>query len=304
MGTCTPCSCRRRGSLGSLQLQVRLRDETVLPSHCYQPLVQLLCQEVKSGRQVRGPGWGCGCPRPSPRLGVRLPRATTSSPLQDGRVHLVTLLDETTTAECRQEVAVNLVKLFLGQGLVKEFLDLLFELELAKPCKAGVGSSAGRSQPSLGAAKSLEPCVVILRGTAEVQLSCCAVGGNLLGSSRGTCWPMLAVVGGGTDGLRLGNPCDCSENGQGVEGRAPGNTPMAAASWGVSQGCPHRPSPLSQVSPTLCFGATPWPQNRWSPSSRCHTVPKPTGSFSPNPAHARSPRGSSGGAVSSPGARS
>ncbi|XP_075296183.1 ras GTPase-activating protein 4 isoform X2 [Opisthocomus hoazin] len=93
-----------RGSLGSLQLQVRLRDETVLPSHCYQPLVQLLCQEVKLGRQ-------------------------------DGQVHLVTLLDETTTAECRQEVAVSLVKLFLGQGLVKEFLDLLFELELAKPCE-------------------------------------------------------------------------------------------------------------------------------------------------------------------------
>ncbi|XP_066419454.1 ras GTPase-activating protein 4-like isoform X1 [Molothrus aeneus] len=93
-----------RGSLGSLQLQVKLRDETVLPSHCYQPLVQLLCQEVKLGRQ-------------------------------DGQVHLVTLLDETTTAECRQEVAINLVKLFLGQGLVKEFLDLLFELELAKPCE-------------------------------------------------------------------------------------------------------------------------------------------------------------------------
>lgn len=45
--------CRRRGSLGSLQLQVRLRDETVLPSHCYRPLVQLLCHEVKSGLQVR-----------------------------------------------------------------------------------------------------------------------------------------------------------------------------------------------------------------------------------------------------------
>ncbi|XP_042647475.1 ras GTPase-activating protein 4-like isoform X2 [Tyto alba] len=99
-----PREDERRGSLGSLQLQVRLRDETVLPSHCYQPLVQLLCQEVKSGRQ-------------------------------DGQVHLVTLLDETTTAECRQEVAINLVKLFLGQGLVKEFLDLLFELELAKPCE-------------------------------------------------------------------------------------------------------------------------------------------------------------------------
>ncbi|KAM7033281.1 LOW QUALITY PROTEIN: ras GTPase-activating protein 4-like [Acridotheres tristis] len=99
-----PTENERRGSLGSLQLQVKLRDETVLPSHCYQPLVQLLCQEVKLGRQ-------------------------------DGQVHLITLLDETTTAECRQEVAINLVKLFLGQGLVKEFLDLLFELELAKSCE-------------------------------------------------------------------------------------------------------------------------------------------------------------------------
>ncbi|KAM8797318.1 ras GTPase-activating protein 4-like [Eudromia elegans] len=92
------------GHLGSLQLQVRLRDETVLPSGCYQPLVQLLCQEVKAGAQ-------------------------------DGRVSLIALLDEVTTAECRQEVAVSLVKLFLGQGLAKEFLDLLFELELAKPCE-------------------------------------------------------------------------------------------------------------------------------------------------------------------------
>lgn len=44
-----------RGNLGSLQLEVRLRDETVLPSSCYQPLVQLLCREVKLGVQVRGP---------------------------------------------------------------------------------------------------------------------------------------------------------------------------------------------------------------------------------------------------------
>lgn len=42
-----------RGNLGSLQLEVRLRDETVLPSGCYQPLVQLLCREVKLGTQVR-----------------------------------------------------------------------------------------------------------------------------------------------------------------------------------------------------------------------------------------------------------
>lgn len=48
-------AARSRGSLGSLQLEVRLRDETVLPSGCYQPLVQLLCREVKLGAQVRGP---------------------------------------------------------------------------------------------------------------------------------------------------------------------------------------------------------------------------------------------------------
>lgn len=132
----TPCSCRRRGSLGSLQLQVRLRDETVLPFPSYQPLVQLLCQEVKSGRQVRGPRETLmGHP---PSSGSLPGSHHGASPHQDSQVHLVTLLDETTTAECRQEVAVNLVKLFLGQGLVKEYLDLLFELELAKPCKAGV----------------------------------------------------------------------------------------------------------------------------------------------------------------------
>lgn len=45
------------------------------------------------------------------------------------------LIDETTTAESRQEVANNLVKLFLGQGLVKEFLDVLFKLELEKTSK-------------------------------------------------------------------------------------------------------------------------------------------------------------------------
>lgn len=76
-------------------------------------------------------------------------------------MHLVTLLDETTTAECRQEVAINLVKLFLGQGLAKEFLDLLFELELAKPCKAGARSGARGCQPSPGAAKPWAACVVI-----------------------------------------------------------------------------------------------------------------------------------------------
>uniref|UniRef100_A0A8D0H241 Ras GTPase-activating protein 4 n=1 Tax=Sphenodon punctatus TaxID=8508 RepID=A0A8D0H241_SPHPU len=103
----------REDDLGSLQLQVRLRDETVLPSGHYQPLVQLLCQEVKSALE------GCW----------------------EDKVHLITLIDETTTAECRQEVAINLVKLFLGQGLAKEFLDLLFKLELDRTGKAPLYTS-------------------------------------------------------------------------------------------------------------------------------------------------------------------
>ncbi|XP_054857040.1 ras GTPase-activating protein 4-like isoform X2 [Eublepharis macularius] len=89
------------GNLGALHLQVRLRDEMVLPSSHYQPLAQLLCEEVKAAAQ-------------------------------DRKVHLITLIDETTTAECRQEIAINLVKLFLGQGLAKELLDLLIKLELDK----------------------------------------------------------------------------------------------------------------------------------------------------------------------------
>ncbi|XP_054445242.1 ras GTPase-activating protein 4B isoform X1 [Pteronotus mesoamericanus] len=97
-------SRREEGNLGSLQLEVRLRDETVLPSSCYQPLVQLLCHEVKLGAQ--GPG------------------------------QLIPLIEEMTSTECRQEVATNLLKLFLGQGLAKDFLDLLFQLELSRTSEA------------------------------------------------------------------------------------------------------------------------------------------------------------------------
>ncbi|XP_008139671.2 ras GTPase-activating protein 4B [Eptesicus fuscus] len=95
---------REEGNLGSLQLEVRLRDETVLPSGCYQPLVQLLCREVKLGTQ--------------------------------GPAQLIPLIEEMTSTECRQEVATNLLKLFLGQGLAKGFLDLLFQLELSRTSEA------------------------------------------------------------------------------------------------------------------------------------------------------------------------
>ncbi|XP_049643855.1 ras GTPase-activating protein 4B [Suncus etruscus] len=95
---------RQEDNLGSLRLEVRLRDEMVLPSRCYQPLVQLLCQEVKLG--VKGPG------------------------------QLIPLLEELTSAECRQDVATNLLKLFMAQGLAKDFLDLLFQLELGRTSEA------------------------------------------------------------------------------------------------------------------------------------------------------------------------
>lgn len=87
----TLCSCRHRGSLGSLQLQVRLRDETVLPSQCYQPLVQLLCQEVKSGRQVRGP---CKAPPGHPPSSGSLPGHSSPS------AHHVVVPLPTRTAKC------------------------------------------------------------------------------------------------------------------------------------------------------------------------------------------------------------
>ncbi|XP_026981892.1 ras GTPase-activating protein 4B isoform X8 [Sagmatias obliquidens] len=97
-------SRREEGNLGSLQLEVRLRDEMVLPSGCYQPLVQLLCHEVKLGTQSPG--------------------------------QLILLIEETTSTECRQDVATTLLKLFLGQGLAKDFLDLLFQLELGRTSEA------------------------------------------------------------------------------------------------------------------------------------------------------------------------
>lgn len=94
-------SSEYEGNLGSLRLQLRLRDERVLPSSHYRPLTELLCQAV-------------------------------STNLNGNQPDLLMLIDETTTAESRQEVATNLVKLFLGHGLAKEFLDVLFKLELEK----------------------------------------------------------------------------------------------------------------------------------------------------------------------------
>ncbi|XP_076126792.1 rasGAP-activating-like protein 1 [Alosa pseudoharengus] len=82
------------GRLGALRLKVRLAEERILPSVYYQPLIDLLLEPVISPAQVEDP-----------------------TPL--------TLLEEVTTVESRQDVAMTLVKIYLGQGLVVPFLDYL-----------------------------------------------------------------------------------------------------------------------------------------------------------------------------------
>uniref|UniRef100_A0A3B3QK89 RAS protein activator like 1 n=1 Tax=Paramormyrops kingsleyae TaxID=1676925 RepID=A0A3B3QK89_9TELE len=80
--------------LGAVRLKVRLIEDQILPSMCYQPLVDLLVESVISPAEV-----------------------DDVSPL--------TMLEEVTMTESRQDVAMTLVKIYLGQGLVVPFLDYL-----------------------------------------------------------------------------------------------------------------------------------------------------------------------------------
>ncbi|KAM6954466.1 rasGAP-activating-like protein 1 [Aplochiton taeniatus] len=82
------------GKLGALRLKVRLVEDRILPSMYYQPLIDLLVESVISPAEVED-----------------------SSPL--------TMLEEVTTVESRQDVAMTLVRIYLGQGLVGPFLDYL-----------------------------------------------------------------------------------------------------------------------------------------------------------------------------------
>ncbi|XP_065104401.1 rasGAP-activating-like protein 1 [Paramisgurnus dabryanus] len=82
------------GKLGALRLKVRLVEDRILPSVYYQPLMDLLVEAVISPAEVDDP-----------------------TPL--------TLLEEVTTVESRQDIAMTLVKIYLGQGLVVPFLDYL-----------------------------------------------------------------------------------------------------------------------------------------------------------------------------------
>ncbi|CAB1319676.1 unnamed protein product, partial [Coregonus sp. 'balchen'] len=82
------------GKLGALRLKVRLVEDHILPSMYYQPLIDLLVQSVISPAEVED-----------------------GSPLN--------MLEEVTTVESRQDVAMTLVKIYLGKGLVVPFLDYL-----------------------------------------------------------------------------------------------------------------------------------------------------------------------------------
>ncbi|NWR95885.1 RASL1 protein, partial [Furnarius figulus] len=90
-----------RGQLGALRLTVRLVEDTVLPPHHYQPLIQLLTEPV---------------------LCLDKPRDSTA----------LAILEEVTSGESRQDVATKLVKIFLGQGLAVPLLDYLTTRELAR----------------------------------------------------------------------------------------------------------------------------------------------------------------------------
>ncbi|KAM6052488.1 rasGAP-activating-like protein 1 isoform 2-T2 [Chlamydotis macqueenii] len=89
------------GRLGALRLAVRLVEDRVLPTHCYQPLIQLLTEPVLYPDQ--------------PATGSAL-----------------AILEEVTSGESRQDVATKLVKIFLGQGLAVPLLDYLTTRELAR----------------------------------------------------------------------------------------------------------------------------------------------------------------------------
>ncbi|XP_047683813.1 rasGAP-activating-like protein 1 isoform X3 [Prionailurus viverrinus] len=87
--------------LGALRLKVRLIEDRILPSHNYRPLTELLTEAV------RGPA-----------------EEDAASPLA--------VLEELTSGDCRQDLATNLVKLFLGQGLAGPFLDYLTRREVTR----------------------------------------------------------------------------------------------------------------------------------------------------------------------------
>lgn len=126
--------CVSSGNLGALRLKVRLIEDHILPSVYYQPLIHLLVESVVTPTEVSpihssstlNPCWFTSPCRQSSEHPS--PQVEDSSAL--------TLLEEVTTVESRQDVAMTLVKIYLGQGLVVPFLDYLNTREVQHTSKA------------------------------------------------------------------------------------------------------------------------------------------------------------------------
>ncbi|XP_030073806.1 rasGAP-activating-like protein 1 isoform X3 [Microcaecilia unicolor] len=89
------------GKLGALRLTVRLCEDRILPSMYYQPLVELLADSIVS-------------------------------PTEEESITPLAMLEEVSSVESRQEVAMKLVKIFLGQGLAVPFLDYVNMREVTR----------------------------------------------------------------------------------------------------------------------------------------------------------------------------
>lgn len=92
----------RRENLGSIRMKVRLTQERILPHHCYQSLVDVLVNAV------------CD------------PDSQDPTPLS--------LIEKLTPAD-QVTLAHQLVRLFIGRGLVIEFLDYMTLQEIRKSSK-------------------------------------------------------------------------------------------------------------------------------------------------------------------------
>lgn len=70
-------------------------------------------------------------------------RVSSSPQVEDSSA--LTMLEEVTTVESRQDVAMTLVKIYLGQGLVVPFLDYLNTREVNHTSKIEQKSESLRS---------------------------------------------------------------------------------------------------------------------------------------------------------------
>ncbi|XP_078083547.1 RAS protein activator like 1 [Mustelus asterias] len=121
------------GKLGALRLKIRLAEDRILPSMYYQPLIDLLVEPViapAKGVAAAGATIRTTLSEASQAHDIDLASADCLNWVED--MTPLTMLEEVTTVESRQDVAVTLVKIFLGQGLVVPFLDYLNMREVNK----------------------------------------------------------------------------------------------------------------------------------------------------------------------------